>query len=222
MNHLKKCTRFCQTNQRVFWIGVLLFGLVAAAVAAWRFYAKPPSFTVFIPPEVSAEWQAGDVIFRIGTEWQSDAVRLTAEKRGDPFSHVGILVGSPGNWQVIHAVPAEVDGRKDAVVQDDLAFYLAPERAVGVAVYRVQANAVARLAAVNYARTRLGEPFRIVENDKLGQYCTTLVWAAWQYGGVDLGVHFDYLDIPFVAGHYLMPNALRKASGLTQVFISMP
>ncbi|GHU11388.1 membrane protein [Betaproteobacteria bacterium] len=175
-----------------------------------------------MPAEIDFQLQAGDLVFRIGNDWQSDIVRGMAqtqqEKRGDPYSHVGMLIGSPAHWQVVHAVPAEMPGRADAVVLDELDFFLGPERTRGIAIYRVPADPPARATAVNYAIQRLGTPFRIVENDNEGQYCTTLIWHAWQRAGVDLGAHFDRLDIPLAAGDYLLPHSLRTAPGLRLVF----
>jgi cell wall-associated NlpC family hydrolase len=198
--------------------------MAAGAGLAMQVVARAASrgAAVELPAEVAFQLQAGDLIFRIGRGWQSSVVRGMAherqEKRGDPYSHVGMLIGSPAHWQVLHAVPAEMPGRADAVVRDDLDFFLGPERAHGVAIYRVTADAATRDAAVSHALARLGTPFRIVENDREGQYCTTLIWRAWQRAGVDLGAHFDHLDIPLAAGDYLMPHSLRTAPGLRLVF----
>ncbi|MDR1462564.1 MAG: hypothetical protein LBI68_05430 [Azoarcus sp.] len=191
----------------------LLAGAVAHAV---------PEAGIELPADVVSRLEVGDLVFRIGSGWQSEIVRGVArerrEKQGDPYSHVGMLVGSPAHWQILHAVPAEIPGRADAVVRDDLDFFLAPGRAQGVAIYRVAADAATRTAAADYALQRLGMPFRIVENDQEGQYCTTLVWRAWQYAGVDLGARFKYLEIPLAAGDYLLPHSLRTAPGLRLLF----
>ena len=198
--------------------------IAAAAVFAMYGADKPaPGNAIVLSAEISSRLQPGDLIFRIGDGWQSDVVRNVAsvrqqDKRGDPYSHVGMLVGSPEHWQVVHAVPAEMPDRADTVVRDDLDFFLSPKRARGVAIYRVAAAATSRAAAVEYVLQRLGTPFRIVENDHEGRYCTTLVWAAWQRSGVDLGARFERLEVPFSAGDYLLPHSLRTARGLQLVF----
>ena len=202
--------------------GLALIATVAAFVVRGR---SQVASSIVLPAEISSRLQAGDLIFRIGDGWQSETVRGMASirrERGDPYSHVGMLVGFPEHWQVVHAVPAEIPGRADAVVRDDLAFFLAPERARGVAIYRVVAAAAPRAAAVDYVLHRLGTPFRLVENDHEGQYCTTLVWTAWQRAGVDLGARFDYLEVPFSAGNYLLPHSLRAAPGLHLLFEQGP
>ncbi|MCL2160459.1 MAG: hypothetical protein FWH56_01015 [Betaproteobacteria bacterium] len=204
-------------------VWLFCFALIVAATAyAMRGTDESgPAVAIVLPTDISSQLQPGDLIFRIGDGWQSDVVRGMAsaqQQRGDPYSHVGMLIGSPGHWQVVHAVPAEKPGRTDAVVRDDLDFFLSPERARGVAIYRIAATAASRAAAVEYVLQRLGTPFRIVGNDHEGLYCTTLVWAAWQRAGVDLGARFEYLEIPLTAGDYLLPHSLRTAPGLQLVF----
>lgn len=155
---------------------------------------------------------AGDLIFREGTESVSDAVR--AVDTGE-FTHVGLLLGGPGRWQVLHAVPAEVAGRADGVVIDSLAFFLDRRRARNHAVFHVHADAAQRARALAQARAMLGRPFRIA--DAAGSYCTALVWSAWMQAGVDLQVRFTTLPIPLLPGRYLLPSTLQHSPRLTRL-----
>jgi hypothetical protein len=91
-------------------------------------------------------------------------------------------------------------------------------RTRGIAIYRVEANAKARSTAVRYAHTRIDTPFRIVENDKEGQYCTTLIFYAWQQAGVEIQAPFEHLDLPFASGDYLMPHSLRSSPCLRLIY----
>ena len=214
LSHLFKCT-ICM----VFLSGYATVMLVSTRVLAeWSVPAALSASPVKIPEGLLDLLQAGDVIFRIGNDWTSDIVRGTQNDEKDPYSHVGILTGDGSQWQVLHAVPAEVPGRMDAVVLDDLEFFLAPDRARGFAVYRVAAERSAHEAAIKYAMARLGAPFRIVKNDSEGQYCTTLVWHAWKHAGIDLSVNFDHLNIPLASGQYLLPYSLRRAPELSLLF----
>ncbi|QLF92946.1 hypothetical protein HW090_06960 [Pseudomonas sp. ABC1] len=164
-----------------------------------------PAWAISLPSGA----EAGDLIFREGTEAVSAMVMAVGR---DQYSHVGMLIGEPGNWQVIHATPSEVPGRADAVVVDSLAFFSAPKRSRRHAVYHVEATSQQRVKAVEQARLALGVPFRIGEPE--GTYCTLLVWQAWKTAGVDLEVMFDYLYIPMLAGEYLLPGALRASPKL--------
>lgn len=161
-----------------------------------------------LPPQA----RAGDLVFREGTEAVSAAV-LSID--GGHYSHVGMLIGSPGDWHVIHATPPEIPGRADGVVIDPLSFYLAPERALRYAVFQVRADDAARAAAVAAAHARLGEPFRLA--DVRGTYCTAFVWAAWQTAGVDLEVTFTELALPLLPGSYLLPGDLAASVRLQQL-----
>ncbi|MDR1529371.1 MAG: hypothetical protein LBS40_03080 [Burkholderiales bacterium] len=170
---------------------------------------------LFFAAEIVAaqSFQEGDLIFREGTEWVSEAVRIVDD---GPFSHVGMIVGSEGRWQVLHATPAERPGGSDIVILDDLAFFIAPERSRHFAVYRVWANTDQSEKAVRYLRSQLGKTFSI-GNDEKDLYCTTLVWRAWQAAGVDLKTPFTYLNIPLISGEYLLPNVLSRSPLLTEV-----
>lgn len=147
-------------------------------------------------------WQAGDLIFRQGNEPVSDLV--LAADRG-LFSHVGILIGKPDAWQVLHATPEEVPGRGNAVVIDDLSFFISPERSLRYEVYHVRATSEERARAVNAAMQHLGEPFSIMHE---GLYCTTLVEQAWKSAGVDLRAQYTHIQLPLLTGDYLLPSGL--------------
>ncbi|TBU90662.1 hypothetical protein DNJ95_15875 [Stutzerimonas kirkiae] len=158
------------------------------------------------PPERA---EPGDLVFREGTEAISAMVMAVD---GGQYSHVGMLLGGPGNWQVIHATPAERPGQAAAVVIDSLAFFTDPQRSKRHAIYHVEALPRQRVQAVQQARQALGLPFRVGEAG--GTYCTLLVWQAWKDAGVDFEVPFDYLFIPMLAGEYLLPGALRTSPRL--------
>jgi len=182
---------------------LLLLCLVPASLSPALYSAAPA-----LPPGT----QAGDLIFRRGTEPVSAAVLVVD---GGEFSHVGMLLGQPGAWQVLHATPSEVPGRNDGVVIDSLAFFLNPARSKGHAVYRVEASAIQHRHAVHFAQGDAGKPFRI--GDPNGTYCTLLVWQAWQQAGVDFEVAFTQVQVPLLQGEYLFPSQLRRSKWLREL-----
>ncbi|UUC94014.1 MULTISPECIES: hypothetical protein [Comamonas] len=91
--------------------------VAVSACSAGLALAMPP-----LPPQAAP----GDLIFRRGTEHVSHLVQ--AVDHGD-FSHVGMLVGRPGQWKVLHATPSERPGQADAVVLNSLDFFLDARRA---------------------------------------------------------------------------------------------
>lgn len=80
----------------------------------------------FATPQLPPQAAPGDLIFRQGTENVSQLVQAVD---GGDFSHVGMLVGRPGQWKVLHATPSERPGQADAVVLDSLDFFLDARRA---------------------------------------------------------------------------------------------
>jgi hypothetical protein len=193
---------------------------------AWRVppFLNTDTPALVLPAEIDARIREGDLIFRIGTEWQGDMVRaLNASndiqaKPEDPYTHVGILSGKTGNWRVLHNTPSEKPGIADGVVEDDLAFFMSMERARGIAIYRVVKDEKTRAAAVAFVRSRLGASFALVENDTEGSYCTTLIWKAWQQAGVDLGVRFDRITLFSSSSSYLLPPTLRHSKQLSLIY----
>lgn len=192
--------------------------LAAVALAPWL-VGDVASFSS-PPPSLPAGTQAGDVIFRQGTEAVSHMVRALDQ---GVYSHVGLLVGQPGAWQVVHATPAERPGQPDAVVLDSLEFFLAPQRARAFAVDRVDApSAQARQQAVAWALAQVGRPFALQGTDHAastddGIYCTTLVWQAWQRSGLDWQVAFIQVQMPLLGGRYLLPSALAQSPRLQRL-----
>jgi len=166
----------------------------------------------FAAPALPAAAQAGDLIFRRGTEPVSMAV-LAVD--GGGFSHVGMLLGQPGAWQVLHSTPSEIPGRADGVVLDSLEFFLNPARSRGHAVYQVEATDAEHQLAVQYALGERGKPFLV--GDPAGTYCTLLVWHAWQQAGVELAVSFTPIPLPLLRGDYLLPGQLRRSARLRRL-----
>lgn len=158
------------------------------------------------------QWQPGDLIFRQGNAAVSDVVLLADSQ--SLFSHVGMLIGGPQQWQVIHATPEEIPGRGDKVVIDSLEFFISPERSEHYEVYHVNAPPEAREKAVKAALQQLGEAFTIKNGE--GLYCTTLIWHSWLAGQVDLDVQFTEVKLPLVNGYYLMPSGLLQSRLLTK------
>ena len=172
-------------------------------------FAMPP-----LPPQAAP----GDLIFRGGTENVSHLVQ--AVDRGD-FSHVGMLVGRPGQWLVLHATPSEREGQPDAVVLDSLDFFLGVQRAQAFRLYQVTADPGARERAVAWAMAQQGKPFQL-QGSGQGVYCTTLVWQAWLQSGADLEVVFTEVELPILGGRYLLPSSLLRSSRLRALTPLLP
>ena len=186
----------------------------AAGIAVWACceglaFAMPP-----LPPQAAP----GDLIFRRGTENVSQLVQAVD---GGDFSHVGMLVGRPGQWQVLHATPSEREGQPDAVVLDSLDFFLDAQRAQAYRLYQVASDPGTRERAVAWAMAQQGQPFQLLGSGQ-GIYCTTLVWRAWLQSGADLEVVFTEVELPILGGRYLLPSSLSRSSRLRALTPLLP
>lgn len=169
-------------------------------------------------PQLPPQAAPGDLIFRRGTENVSHLVQ--AVDRGD-FSHVGMLVGRPGQWQVLHATPSERPGQADAVVLDSLDFFLDAQRARAYRLYQVASDSGTRERALAWAMAQQGQPFQLLGSGQ-GIYCTTLVWQAWLQSGADLEVVFTEVELPILGGRYLLPSSLLRSSRLRALTPLLP
>lgn len=169
-------------------------------------------------PQLPPQAAPGDLIFRRGSENVSHLVQ--AVDRSD-FSHVGMLVGRPGQWQVLHATPSERPGQADAVVLDSLDFFLDAQRARAYRLYQVASDSGTRERAVAWAMAQQGQPFQLLGSGQ-GIYCTTLVWQAWLQSGADLEVVFTEVELPILGGRYLLPSSLLRSSRLRALTPLLP
>ena len=184
----------------------------AVALAMWSAMACMAAST--LPPQAAS----GDLLFRRGSENVSHLVQAVD---GGSFSHVGMLIGSPGQWQVLHATPSERPGQPDAVVLDSLDFFLSPQRTRSYRLYQVSADRSARQQAVAWAQAQQGRPFHM-QDAQQGIYCTTLVWQAWKQAGVEMNARFTEVELPILGGRYLLPSGLLHSSQLQALTPLLP
>jgi len=157
-------------------------------------------------------FKTGDLIFRRGKSFASQAVLLTDQN--SQYSHVGILCLVKGKPFVIHSVPYEKGDGNDEVKCEKLEFFLSFEKASRAAVYRVRGMSDGGLAkAVQWAkkafdaRVKFDEEYNLLSDDKL--YCTELIWKCYRAAGIDLVKgRFDDLNIPLKGGNYILPGRL--------------
>lgn len=159
----------------------------------------------------------GMLIFREGRGPEAESVRTA--QRGRTWTHVGLLSVQGDVVTVLHAVPSEVPGRADGVVEDPLSFFVAPERATHHAIFRLVAATAAQGAeAVDSARKLLGRPFGVPDARHADRVtCTSFVLAAW--GAVPRApvLHPATVDLPLVPRGLVLPADLAAAPELTAV-----
>jgi len=160
----------------------------------------------------NVKFRSGDLIFRRGKSFESEAVLLT--DRNSRYSHVGLLFLLKGKPYVIHAVPYETGQGRDEMKCEELGSFISFDKASRAAVYRVGGMSDAGLEkAVGWAkkafdtRVEFDGDYSLVSDDKL--YCTELIWKSYRAAGIDLVKgHFDVLNLPLKGGNYILPGRL--------------
>lgn len=188
---------------------LILFGTVGAVTPAqW----PSPDFQI---PEQASQWRAGDAIFRRGVGAEATAVR-SVDSSG--FTHVGMLIGSYPDWQVIHAEPEEsgIGGKVEIV---SLRQFVNRDRATRFSVYRIDANDEQRAIALANAAGRLGTPFDagFSFRDDSAIYCTELVVKAYRAVNIEVANWNEAIRPLLAEEPILTPNGILKSGRLTKV-----
>jgi hypothetical protein len=166
--------------------------------------------------------EAGDLVFRLGRSFGSQAVMSVDPKSA--YSHVGILArGADAGWYVIHVMPeAATDVSRvrfellDEFVSTAQAQSYAVFRFHGVDEEQVRARAVENARRFYDSGVTFDSNFDLTTDDAM--YCTELVWKAYLGAGVDLvDGKLDALEGPFFSGLFILPSTLQKSAALEAV-----
>ena len=172
-----------------------------------------------LPDDV--ELKAGDVVFRRGSGFTSQAV-LIAEKGGS-YSHTGIVVDSAGVLMIVHAVPGEpeFEDDEDRVKMEHPQAFFHPMRAQQGAVYRHVDSIAARQAAVRALQIYQRHPLfdhDYDDTDTTKLYCTELVVHAYSQTMSPLkDVHHQHLHLVGFEADCILPSDVLGCKDLKQV-----
>ena len=167
------------------------------------------------------ELKAGDVVFRRGSGFTSQAV-LLAEK-GGAYSHTGIVVDSAGVLMIVHAVPGEPDceGDEDRVKMEHPQSFFHPLKASQGAVYRHVDSIAARQAAVQALQTYWRHPLfdhDYDDTDTTRLYCTELVVHAYSRTSHPLNdVQHQHLHLVGFEADCILPSDVLGSKDLKQI-----
>ena len=172
-----------------------------------------------LPDDV--ELKAGDVVFRRGSGFTSQAV-LIAEK-GGAYSHTGIVVDSAGVLMIVHAVPGEpeFEDDEDRVKMEHPQAFFHPMRAQQGAVYRHVDSIAARQAAVRALQIYQRHPLfdhDYDDTDTTKLYCTELVVHAYSQTMSPLkDVHHQHLHLVGFEADCILPSDVLGCKDLKEV-----
>ena len=172
-----------------------------------------------LPDDV--ELKAGDVVFRRGSGFTSQAV-LLAEK-GGAYSHTGIVVDSADVLMIVHAVPGEpeFEGDEDRVKMEYPESFFHPLKASQGAVYRHVDSCVAQQAAVRALQTYWRHPLfdhDYDDTDTTRLYCTELVIHAFSQTASPLkDIRHQHLHLVGFEADCILPSDVLGCKDLKQV-----
>ena len=172
-----------------------------------------------LPDDV--ELKAGDVVFRRGSGFTSQAV-LIAEKGGS-YSHTGIVVDSAGVLMIVHAVPGEpeFEDDEDRVKMEHPQSFFHPMRAQQGAVYRHVDSIAAQQAAMRAFQIYECHPLfdhDYDDTDTTKLYCTELVVHAYSQTMSPLkDVHHQHLHLVGFEADCILPSDVLGCKDLQQV-----
>jgi hypothetical protein len=169
----------------------------------------------------NVELKAGDVVFRRGAGFTSQAV-LLAEK-GGVYSHTGIVVDSAGVLMIVHAVPGEpeFDGDEDRVKMELPEVFFHPMRAQQGAVCRHADSCAAQQAAIRAIQTYRRHPLfdhDYDDTDTTRLYCTELVVHAYSQTTCPMkDVRHQHLHLVGFEADCILPSDVLGCKELKQV-----
>ncbi len=196
----------------------LLVLLLPLCVLACSNTGRMQSGTI-LPEDV--ELRAGDVVFRKGSGFTSQAV-LIAEK-GGAYSHTGIVVDSAGVLMIVHAVPGEPDfeGDEDRVKMERPEDFFHSMKASQGAIYRHIDSCAAQQAAVRALQTYQRHPLfdhDYDDTDTTSLYCTELIVHAYSKTMHPLkDVQHQHLHLVGFESDCILPSDVQKCGNLKQI-----
>lgn len=199
----------------VFFVSVC--GLLSVLLTACGQHSRP-----VVPYEqAQSEWREGDIVLRRGSGLES---RVVVTRSAAAYSHVGLLHydSLQGEWQVVHAVPAEDE--IEYLKTEPVSVFFLPERAERGAWLRVDCSDRVAREATQYALRKV-EQHVLFDNDYLLDdttqlYCTELVWRAYEAQGIDVtgGRRQSVPTLFSKEGEAIFPNDIENSK--TTLFIN--
>lgn len=199
-------------------VRLLAILLSAASLCAILFGSREDKTVPPVPTEMLRE---GDLAFRRGIGYASDAV-LLADSEGR-YSHIGIVVCQGGVWSVVHAVPDERPPGEttDRVKIDRIEEFFAPDKAKIGEIIRVACPDSTARRAARIAVGKIGVPFDHDYNlaDTASLYCTELVRLSFRAAGSELRQgSLTQVSFPFFSGDYLLPSDIYESNKDSVIF----
>lgn len=163
----------------------------------------------------TSQFQYGDLVFKKGNSWHSDAI--SAMSGDSKYSHVGVIIHTSNKLAVLHAAPDD-DGlqMKGQSRIDSLQQFLQPGTFSSYAVYRGHWNLNPHISIDNLIGKKFDSSFDLSESERL--YCTELVLLFYQLHNINLEAQSTFYNLIYKRGSVITPDSLSKAPGLNLLY----
>lgn len=159
----------------------------------------------------------GDLIFRAGTGYESHLIQKLS---GSQWSHVGVVVATEPNIQIIHATTDDKPAYSNQVIQSTLAEFTDKKLAFAWNIYRIEnLSQQEREILIEKLKSKLGQPFILGTRDEPHRYCTTIIADSLP---AKLKQQLPWTETSFIGfqGQLLYPNALLQLASLKLIHSS--
>ena len=149
----------------------------------------------------------GDWVLRKGRILDS---RIIIELSRGQYSHIGMIIRTAPDIEVIHATTDDGGTKKEQVIVSPLAEFISPDLAADYLIIRPHflTNEQKQLI-VNELELLQGSTFILAPRNQPHLYCTTFLSEAIQHYEPRFTPSWQFVNTPLFAGEYLFPNAFE-------------
>ena len=150
----------------------------------------------------------GDWVLRKGRILDS---RIILELSHGKYSHIGMIIRTTPNIEVIHATTDDGGEKKEQVIVSPLAEFISPDLAADYLIIRPHflTGEQKQLIASELEQLQ-GNTFILAPRNQPHLYCTTLLSEAIQHYEPHFAPSWQFVNTPLFAGEYLFPNAFER------------
>lgn len=166
-------------------------------------------YTKKLSSEILSQIRVGDFIFRKGLDGDSEFIAYLSHS---DFSHIGMII-STNPIQIIHATTNDNPKHKNQVIISPLSEFLHHSQYIAIKRLNLSKEKIVKIKkeALKY----LGRDF-VLSADERKLYCTTFLEKAIQMQ-MDFEVKYTYVNVPFLKGYYLFPQAFFEHEKMIEV-----
>lgn len=145
--------------------------------------SQPPVPVPLVLDSIYQALQPGDIIFRAGTDIESEVIRKFSRK-DKTFSHCGLVVPGKDSLKVFHILGGE-DNMEGSILYESIQEFIHYPHNSSIGIYNLKLQPNELVKAINYIdslkkqKTTFDLSFNLFNKDK--RYCTELIIDALEF-----------------------------------------